>query len=187
MNARLVSVGLFLSLLVLLSLPLAAQEEDEHPTEWVTESKLELALFEKLGADALSIRVRVDRTTAILTGEVSSRSVQELATEVARSISGVAKVENRLTRRRSDEGGAAERAGRNTDEELRDAKLEAAVKLKLFAELGLRARRIEVEAAEGVVSLRGRLPDEARKKIALESAGKVENVEKVVDLLRVGS
>jgi osmotically-inducible protein OsmY len=36
-----------------------------------------------------------------------------------------------------------------------------------------------------VVSLRGKVPDEARKKIALETAREVADVEKVVDLLEV--
>jgi hyperosmotically inducible periplasmic protein len=173
-------------LLVSLGAPTRAQEADEdHPTAWVTEAKVQVALFDKLGADALSIRVRMDRTTAILTGEVTRRSVQELAREVALSIEGVAKVQNRLTRKRPDPGGTVEQAGRNTDEELRDAKLESRVKLQLYSELGLRARRIEVEASEGVVSLRGKVPDEARKKIALETAREVADVEKVVDLLEV--
>lgn len=174
---------LALSLVFLPSL--GAAQDDEHPTGWVTEAKVRLALFEKLGSDALPIKVRMDRTTAILTGEVTSRSVQELAQEVALSISGVSKVDNRLTRARKESGGKLEKAGRNTDEEVSDAVLESTVKLKLFGEIGLRARRIEVEAVEGVVSLRGKLPDDARKAIALDTVEAIDGVKKVVDLIDV--
>jgi osmotically-inducible protein OsmY len=68
---------------------------------------------------------------------------------------------------------------------VQDAKLESLVKLKLYTELGLRARKIEVEAVERVVSLRGKLPDEARRKIAVQTAEQVEDVERVVDLLEI--
>jgi osmotically-inducible protein OsmY len=59
------------------------------------------------------------------------------------------------------------------------------VKYQLNREIGKTAWKIEVEAVEGVVSLRGTVPDQARLEIALKTAAGVKGVKQVVDLLRV--
>jgi len=40
---------------------------------------------------------------------------------------------------------------------------------------------------EGVVSLRGELPDEARRGFALKAARSVDGVKKVIDLIKIKS
>jgi hyperosmotically inducible protein len=69
--------------------------------------------------------------------------------------------------------------------EVGDGALESMVKGLLLDELGRRGFSIEVEAVDGVVSLRGTVPDEARRKLALETARKVDGVKQVVDLVSV--
>jgi osmotically-inducible protein OsmY len=59
------------------------------------------------------------------------------------------------------------------------------VKYQLTREVGKWARKIEVEAVEGVVSLRGTVPDQARYDIALKTATGVGGVKQVIDLLRI--
>lgn len=173
------------ALALVLSATLRA-EDNENSTAHVTAAAVVQALLEKAGAPALPIEVTMDRTTAILTGEVANRTTQELAAEVALSVEGVAKVDNRLRVSEAKPGaGAGEKAGTKTDQELADAKLETQVKLKLYGELGRRAARLEVEAVDGVVSVRGELPDAARKAIALETASAVKGVMKVVDLIKI--
>ena len=39
--------------------------------------------------------------------------------------------------------------------------------------------------SDGVVSLRGTVPDEARRKLALETAKKVDGVKELIDLIAV--
>jgi osmotically-inducible protein OsmY len=162
--------------------------EDEASTAWVTELKVKAALLDKIGPDALGVRVTVDRSQAILTGTVEKRSTQELAEEVAKSVEGVGSVDNKLrvTGSEAPHGTEVQRAEKQVTEELDDARLESRVKLRLFGELGRRARPIEVEASDGVVSLRGTVPDNYRRKLALETARGVSGVKKVVDLLKVG-
>jgi osmotically-inducible protein OsmY len=160
--------------------------EDEASTAWVTELKVKSALLDKIGPDALGVRVTLDRTQAILTGTVEKRSTQELAEEVAKSVEGVASVDNKIRVAGGEaQGNDVERAEQHVTSELDDARLESRVKLRLVGELGRRARPIEVEASDGVVSLRGPVPDRERRNLALETARGVSGVKKVVDLLRV--
>jgi osmotically-inducible protein OsmY len=157
-----------------------AQSAGEMDETLLKEIEVRDALLEKLGKDAVAIRVTVDGKKAILTGEVPTRSAQELSEEVARSIEGIKKVDNRL-KVVAPSGETSSTA----DEEVADAMLESRVKRSLYSELGKRARQVEVEATDGVVSLRGKLPDENRKQLALVTAGKVEGVKQVIDLLTV--
>ena len=69
---------------------------------------------------------------------------------------------------------------------MHDAGLESRVKSQLLGELGRYALEIEVEAADGAVSLRGWVPDRTRKRIALATARDTRGVERVIDLVRIG-
>ncbi|HEX3130861.1 MAG TPA: BON domain-containing protein [Thermoanaerobaculia bacterium] len=145
-----------------------------------------VALLEKLGRDGLPIDVSVTNGRVMLTGNVDQRSTQELAEEVVLSVPGVRGVDNRVT---APSGSAAQtapgQAADHVDLEVQDATLEARVKKNLLAEIGRYAFELEIEASSGVVSLRGTLPDQERKTIALRAAEKTSGVKKVIDLLRV--
>jgi len=56
---------------------------------------------------------------------------------------------------------------------------------RLASEIGSHAKDVNVEAVDGVVALRGTVPDEARHKLALDSLARLAHVSKVIDLLRV--
>jgi osmotically-inducible protein OsmY len=148
---------------------------------------IRLELFSKLGFDALDIDVDVDGGRVRLRGEVEKRATQELAEEVARSVEGVQRVENRL---RLEDGRPGDtpvsRAVGTAEREVQDAALEVRVGQRLLGEIGRYALDLEVEATEGVVSLRGTLPDADRKRLALKTAEETPGVEKVIDLLRAG-
>lgn len=156
-------------------------KENEQDATYAKELEIRDLLLEKGGQSAVGIRVTVDRAKAILTGEVPTRAAQELAEEVALSVDGIKSVNNRLQIKPPPGGTASQTA----EEEIADALLESKVKRHLYSELGKRARQLEVEAVDGVVSLRGTLPDEARKKIALDAVGKTKGVVRVVDLIKV--
>jgi osmotically-inducible protein OsmY len=145
-----------------------------------------VALLEKLGRDGLPIDVSVTNGRVILTGNVGQRSTQELAEEVALSVPGVKSVDNRVA---APSGSAAQtapgQAADHVDLEVQDALLETRVGKNLLTEIGRYAFDLEVEASGGVVSLRGTLPDQERKTIALRAAEKTPGVNKVIDLLHV--
>lgn len=146
---------------------------------------IHIALLEQLGEDALGIETRVSGDRAVLTGEVSERSSEELAEEVALSVEGIDRVSNRLRTKgvagakRSKMEAVLEDAGH----EVEDAALEARVGIALLEELGRHAFGVEVEATDGVVSLRGHVPDEERRELAKRTAGRINGVKKVLDLL----
>ena len=156
------------------------------PPAWVLEAKVRLALLEKLGTDSLKVKVDLAGTKVILTGEVSKRATEELAEEVALAVPGVKKVDNRLKVVDKPEAtGKVERAVRDAAREVDDAVIESRVKLAIADEVGSKVTRIEVEATDGVVSLRGTVPDDERRDLAVRAAKGVSGVTKVVDLLKV--
>ena len=153
------------------------------------EQQVATTLVNKLGQDAATIRVVVDnKGKVMLIGTAARRSTQELAKEVALFVPGVKKVENKVeyVPAAVAEGNTAEKAMEKTGDEASDSGLETSVKYHLNREIGKTAWKIEVEAVEGVVSLRGTVPDQARHDIALKTAESVKGVKQVVDLLRIG-
>lgn len=151
------------------------------------EQQVTTMLVNKLGDDAATIRVVVDnKGKAVLVGTTTRRSTQELAKEVALFVPGVKKVQNKVEYvPAAPEGNVAEKAVATTGDEASDSGLETSVKYQLNREVGKTAWKIEVEAVEGVVSLRGTVPDQARLDIALKTAAGVKGVKQVVDLLRI--
>ncbi|HVR98523.1 MAG TPA: BON domain-containing protein [Thermoanaerobaculia bacterium] len=161
----------------------AAQSQGEADPTLLKEIEIRDSLLEKVGNDAVGIRVTVDGKKAILTGKVPTRAAQELSEEVALNVEGIKSVDNRL--KVVPPGG--ETTDQTLEQEMADARLETKVKRHLYSEIGKRARHIEVEVTDGIVSLRGEVPDESRKQLALDTAGKTEGVKQVIDLLRVKS
>lgn len=147
---------------------------------------IRLALIEKLGFDALGITVDTAGSRVDLTGRVEKRATQELAEEVVRSVQGVGKVNNRVTLK--DPGGAETPVGQavaSSELEVQDAALELRVGKNLLGEIGRHALSLEVESTDGVVSVRGEVPDRQRKELALRAARDTQDVKKVIDLLEV--
>ncbi len=144
-------------------------------------------LLAKLGSDALGIQPQVTTHTATLWGQVLERSSQELAREVALSVPGIDRVKNRIKVDKSAEDRRS-LVGKTIDHsgaELRDAATENRVGMALLGELGRYGLDIEVESSDGIVSLRGRMPDQERKQRALKTTQEIEGVQKVIDLLEL--
>ncbi len=165
--------------------PSAPRDADTVQAELALEHQVERRLGEVFGDDADNVRVAMDGDKALLLGSVHQRAVQELATEVALSVEGVRSVSNRLRLVRAQPAGIVAEVAADAESEAKDAGLESEVKVRLLGEVGRWAGSIEVEAVDGVVSLRGRVPDEARRDIALRTARDTRGVRRVIDLLRV--
>jgi len=168
----------------------ARAEEEGIREQEVSDARLkrevQLALLEKLGQDALGVTVDARRGRVSLYGAVDKRSTQELAEEVAETVPGVRSVDNHLSAREAPpESTAVGKAVGHAEREVDDAVLEMRVGKNLLEEIGRYALDLEVEASEGVVSLRGSLPDPERKTLALRTAQETSGVKKVVDLLEV--
>jgi osmotically-inducible protein OsmY len=139
--------------------------------------EVKTTLIEKLGSDALSIVVTVTGQTAMLTGEVSKDSSQALAEQVALSVEGIATVENKVTMQNPPQLTTA------TAGAVRNALVETKVKALLLKEIGASAFEIDVTAAQGVVSLRGRPDDRAAARATFAKIRGISGVKHIVDLL----
>lgn len=151
----------------------------------VTHVKVRTALLEKFGTDALGVRIEVNAGRVVLTGSVDQPSTRDLAREVALSVRGVHDVESRIS---LGAGPAAEArsAASHSESKLKDALLEMKVKGALLGQVGENAMKIEVEVSDGVVSLRGIVPNGGVRDSAIDTARSTGGVRRVVNLLTVG-
>lgn len=155
-------------------------------SDGLLELKVKTSLLEELGMSAMGIGVSAETGVVTLSGTVAEKPTQELAEEVAAALDGVRTVHNdiRLEKAEEDSEHPVGDAVGHAESEVKDAALETKVKTRLVGEIGRHAFRIEVEASDGVVSLRGVVPDENRRELALETARKTNGVDRVIDLLK---
>jgi hyperosmotically inducible protein len=154
----------------------------------VTHVKVRTELLTKLGWDALHIDVDVHGSDVVLSGTVKKRSTQELAKEVVLAVPGVENVSDNVhVEKESPAETPTGRAVDHADQEVRDALLEMRVKGRLLEEIGREAMHVEVEASNGVVSLRGTVPTDDQRDTALRTARRTKGVTKVINLIREAS
>jgi len=130
----------------------------------------------------------IDVTTAnngvvTLEGEVDSDDDKAEAVRIARSTEGVSRVEDRLRVR----GEAATATPDAATVERPDVWLTAKVQSKYFLDDEVKGRDIDVTTNNGVVTLTGRVDNEAEKRQALALARNTAGVKQVVDRLEVGA
>jgi len=166
-------------LLIAPALLLFAAAAIASPDNAAVEKAITTALVDKLGADAQTIRVAFFDGKATLSGQVEKDATQELSKEVALYVPGVSKVENQVEAKEERHIGAGKMLAEGDD-----AGVESDVKAKLRSELGSYAGQLEVEACNGIVSVRGTVPDKPRHDYAIAAAQKVKGVTKVIDLIR---
>jgi osmotically-inducible protein OsmY len=160
-----------------------AEKVDSEVSQALTAVALKTKLITKLGADGLRIHVDIQGSKAVLTGQVEKKESQELAKEVALSVTDVKEVDNRLTQNPAKETSAM----KDIELEIKDGVLESRVKNALLTEVGRNALKVEVEATNGVVSLRGTVPTDEVSKIAVAKTKSVSGVTKVVNLLKTSA
>ena len=149
-------------------------------------ARVRVALLEDLKEAGLRVKVQVHGEQVELSGEVPTQHLRVVAEGAARRVSGVKAVVNGVAVMGSPPPEAvAGRAVQKVSSTLADALLSARVKVRLLDELGRVAFSISVDAASGVVSLSGEVPDSARHTLALKIAGTTSGVSSVVDHLRV--
>lgn len=157
---------------------------ENHIDDAILHFEAKARLLDELGWAAIGIDVDSMDGRVVLSGDVPERSQRELAAEIVRSVDGVETVENLLEleeQSSSDSTAAAHVA--EAEHEVRDALLEARLKARLLEEIGRNALDLDVEAADGVVTLRGELDNDAHEQLALETASRTKGVEKVINLI----
>jgi osmotically-inducible protein OsmY len=164
-------------------IPAFVAQGDDALNHALTHVKIRAALVEKLGGDGLHIDIDLAGSKATLRGEVEKTSSKDLAKEVALSVEGVKEVDNQLrvnpAHRKS--------TGKAVEADIKNAAMETKVKHQLLTEIGANALKIEVEASDGVVSLRGTVPSSEVEKLAVQKAERAGGVKKVINLLKGSS
>lgn len=148
--------------------------------EALLNSRIQLKLLESLkGADALRVSVDMRGTTAHLSGEVENRASVALAAEAARSVQGVSSVKSQV----SHNPKAPHQE--NFDTHVKDGMLMAQVRIRLLQEVGTSAVGIHITATDGVVSLRGEVPNSTTRAAAVDNVKAISDVKRVEDMLTV--
>ncbi|WP_339409502.1 MULTISPECIES: BON domain-containing protein [unclassified Pseudomonas] len=134
-----------------------------------------------------TIDVDVENGSAKLTGKVESDVDRDLAEQIAMGIEGVSKVDNQLTID-PDYDGKNKEAGRTEptlSQRFDDATLTATVKSKLLWNRHTEGLDINVDSANGMVTLTGNAQSNEAKELAERLAANTDGVRKVSNKLTV--
>jgi osmotically-inducible protein OsmY len=164
-----------------------------------TDPGITTAVKAKLAADDTVKAYRIDVDTkdkvVTLSGAVDTPMAKERAVQVARAVDGVSSVVDNLTvtpgvTPTTGVDDAAQRKGSeaadNTGEIITDAAITSTVKTKLLGDTTTPGLKIDVDTANGVVTLSGTVANAAEKSRALELARETNGVKSVVDKIKVG-
>ena len=125
------------------------------------------------------VTVEVNDGVVTLKGSVKSESDKDAVVRKARDVSGVTSVRDDLrVRNNSDESGSV---GRYID----DAAITTVVKSKFLGQKGLDSMDISVETVSGVVTLDGRVDNQAQVDLAERTAKEADGVRGVVNKLQI--
>lgn len=150
-------------------------------------TRIRVALLDRLKEDGLRVSIATHDGVVDLSGAVKNRSSVELAARSAASVRGVRSVRSRVTLADGTQGPEppVARVVGTVERSVGDALLEARVKGRLLEQLGKVAFKVDVDAADGVVTLSGAVPDAARRKLAADIARATSGVRDVRDRLAV--
>jgi osmotically-inducible protein OsmY len=154
-NKKTLTAAVALTVALLGSLFVApAFAADTMQADGVTTLNVKLALLNKLGTDSLRIDVDTMGGTVNLKGTVQKRETSELATTVAKTVTGVKSVDNDLEVAAAVANPSkADAMTKEAEMELKDTVLETKVRIALVDKLGTDGFKVSTEAASGVVTL----------------------------------
>lgn len=152
------------------------------------EGKVETAFLfnDELNNFEIDSEVRGDK--AILFGKVDSDIKKDLAEEIALSIDGIEKVDNRLEVIPEEEISVKEKLAEERSEFLTavsDASISAKVKMKFLVNDNLSGMKIDVDTEDKVVTLKGEVSSDTEKELAEAIAGNMDGVTEVKNELTV--
>ena len=134
------------------------------------------------------VKVEVAAGVAQLTGEVATEAQKAEAEKLAAAVDGIQRVESRVEVDPTADQTMTERAKAGlskTGEAISDAWITTKVKWFIAGEDILDNSEINVDTTANVVTLKGRVPNEAGRIRAMRLAGRTEGVKNVVDELTV--
>uniref|UniRef100_UPI0040481DA1 BON domain-containing protein n=1 Tax=Shewanella baltica TaxID=62322 RepID=UPI0040481DA1 len=163
-----------------ISLNVAAAQDwkDGAKDAWI-DGKAETTLLLNTNLNSFDIITDVKDGNVTLTGKVESSVDKALATELIKSLDGVKDVDNQLTVMNEKEGTSDVVAS------LTDSKVATVVKTRLLFSTDVSGTQINVDVANGIVTLKGEVASDAERQLALKIAENTDDVKKVVDKIKV--
>lgn len=156
--------------------------KDTAKDAWI-DGKAESTLLLNGNLNSFDINTDVKNGVVTLTGKVESSVDKSLAEELVSSLDGVTEVDNMLTVLSDD------RDDNSTTDEfmagLTDQKVETVVKTRLLMESEVGGTDIEVDVANGIVTLNGDVKSDAESDLATTIAKNTNDVKEVVNNLKV--
>ena len=163
-----------------ISLNVAAAQDwkDDAKDAWL-DGKAETTLLLNTNLNSFDIMTDVKNGHVTLTGKVESSVDKALAAELIKSLDGVKGVENKLTVMNENESTS------EVVKTLTDSKVATVVKTRLLFSTDVSGTQINVDVADGVVTLQGEVASDAERQLALTIAKNTDDVKKVVDKIKV--
>lgn len=169
--------------------PFSAFAADGEMTRELSEARQEGSIWTAFALNRhlnpFTIDVDVENGSAKLTGKVETEVDRDLAEQIALGIEGVKKVDNQLTLDPAFEAKASSEP--NLSQRFDDATLVATVKSKLLWNSNTEGLDINVNAANGTVSLTGSAQSAEAKELAGRLAANTDGVREVNNLLSVSA
>ncbi|WP_226649077.1 BON domain-containing protein [Microbulbifer variabilis] len=160
-----------------------AGEKADHKNSTMSDAwldgKAEAILLLNENLNNFTIDTDVNNGVVVLTGEVESNIDKRLAEELITGIDGVKKVNNKLTVVNK------ESLGETISKEYTDTKIATVVKTRLLLDREVSGTKIDVSAQEGTITLKGTVKSSAQKDLAQAIAENTDDVQKVVNKLKV--
>lgn len=152
---------------------------DERPAgtmldDAVITAKVKTELINEKTVKARNIDVDTVAGVVVLSGYVDSQREADRAGLLAKSVPGVARVENELLV-----------GSRTMGQGFDDKVLGGRIKARLMEEPGIRSFNIDVDVYSGTVNVTGTVPSQEQKKKVLNLIRSIEGVKGVVDNLQV--
>lgn len=161
----------------LLSAPALAQKTaGEHLDDTTITASVKYALLENSESDGANINVETSKGVVQLAGFVESEKAKSIAMKIAKDVSGVVAVSNRM--RVFDKK-------RSAGQKLDDSVLESKVKLKLAGNKATDAGKINVEVRLGLVELSGFVNSYEDRNIAVTFVSDINGVKEVINAIDI--
>lgn len=152
------------------------------------DGKLESALLFNEHLNSFAIDTEVKGSVAYLNGAVESDIDRDLAGEIAESIKGVTKVENRLTIDKDKVAKADQRdtnARKSFKQSVANATLTARIKTELLVNTNTGGLSINVDSKDGEVTLSGQVDSDQERELAEQIAKNTTGTQSVDNNLTV--
>lgn len=184
------------AVLVACALPVAAadneQTEDKFHDAWL-DGKLDTVILLNRHLNPFKIDSDVKNGEAILTGEVDSDVEKSLATELAKSIKGITRVDNQLQVKADDmahndnDRDNGKSVVENGKDNISDAAITTAISTKLLLNTEINSFHIDVDTKQKVVELNGTVENAEEKALVEQIAKNTMDVKTVHNKLQVKS